>query len=98
MLTQSRLITIVPSKLHAGGSGVRLYDGPDLKLFILVGKGRSFLFVAWPTGFNWRFSFAPDFSDNAGRDVRNEPSRGKTNNVVSEQVRHKPACTVTEKS
>ena len=22
--------------LHAGGSGVRLYDGPDLKLFILV--------------------------------------------------------------
>ena len=27
-----------------------------------------------------------------------EPSRGKTNNVVSEQVRHKPACTVTEKS
>ena len=28
----------------------------------------------------------------------NEPSRGKTNNVVSEQVRHKPACTITEKS
>ena len=25
-----------------------------------------------------------------------EPSRGKTNNVVSEQVRHKPGCTVTE--
>ena len=25
-----------------------------------------------------------------------EPPRGKTNNVVSEQVRHKPACTVTE--
>ena len=24
-----------------------------------------------------------------------EPSRGKTNNVVSEQVRHKPACTCT---
>ena len=22
----------------------------------------------------------------------NEPPRGKTNNVVSEQVRHKPAC------
>ena len=29
---------------------------------------------------------------------RNEPPRGKTNEVVSEQVRHKPACTVTEKS
>ena len=27
-----------------------------------------------------------------------EPSRGKTNNVVSEQVRHKPACTSTEES
>ena len=26
-----------------------------------------------------------------------EPSRGKTNNVVSEQVRHYPACTSTEK-
>ena len=28
--------------------------------------------------------------------VINEPSRGKTNNVVSEQVRHKPGCTATE--
>ena len=27
-----------------------------------------------------------------------EPPRGKTNNVVSEQVRHKPVCTSTEKS
>ena len=26
----------------------------------------------------------------------NEPPRGKTNNVVSDQVQHKPACTVTE--
>ena len=26
------------------------------------------------------------------------PPHGKTNNVVSEQVRHKPTCTVTEKS
>ena len=26
-----------------------------------------------------------------------EPPCGKTNNVVSEQVRHKPGCTVTEK-
>ena len=29
---------------------------------------------------------------------KDEPPRGKTNNVVSEQVRHKPACTSTEKS
>ena len=27
-----------------------------------------------------------------------EPPHGKTNNVVSEQVRHKPTCTSTEKS
>ena len=27
-----------------------------------------------------------------------EPPRGKTNNVVSDQVRHKPTCAVTEKS
>ena len=27
-----------------------------------------------------------------------EPPRGKTNNVVSEQVQHKPTCTSTEKS
>ena len=27
-----------------------VYDGPDIKLFILVGWGRSFLSVAWPTG------------------------------------------------
>ena len=26
-----------------------------------------------------------------------EPPRGKTNNVVSEQLRHKPTCTSTEK-
>ena len=30
--------------------------------------------------------------------IINEPPCGKTNNVVSEQVPHKPACTVTEKS
>ena len=29
-------------KLHAGGSVVRLDGGPDIKLFILVGLGRSF--------------------------------------------------------
>ena len=31
-------------------------------------------------------------------DYITEPPRGKTNNVVSEQVRHKPTCTSTEKS
>ena len=31
-------------------------------------------------------------------DISYEPPRGKTNNVLSEQVQHKPACTSTEKS
>ena len=42
--------------LHAGGSGVRLDDGSDIKLFILVGLGRSFS-VAWPTGVQWLVFF-----------------------------------------
>ena len=44
------------------GSGVRLYDGPDLKLFILVGWGRSFLSVAWPTGVQLIFFFCSGVS------------------------------------
>ena len=32
------------------------------------------------------------------QDEKFEPPRGKTNNVVSEQVRHKPGYTSTEKS
>ena len=31
-------------------------------------------------------------------DEMNDPPRGKTNHVVSEHVRHKPACTITEES
>ena len=40
----------------------------------------------------WRLMMASHNLD------KNEPPRGKTNNVVSEQVRHKPTCTATEKS
>ena len=36
-------------------------NSPDLTLFILFGWGGNFLSVAWPTGFNWCFSFALDF-------------------------------------
>ena len=36
--------------MHAGGSGVRHYDGPDLRLFILVGWDRSSSPVASSTG------------------------------------------------
>ena len=42
---------------------------------------------------------ARDLLDAAKKKVGiNEPPRGKTNNVVSEQVRRKPNCTVTEES
>ena len=51
---------MVDNNLHVGGSGVRLYDGPDIKLFILVGLGRRFLSVAWPTRVQIVFSFAPE--------------------------------------
>ena len=39
-------------------------------------------------------------NDNPGKNFKlsYEPPRGKTNNVVSEQVQHKLACTSTEKS
>ena len=41
--------------MHAGGSGVRLHDGPDLKLFILVGWDRSFcLLLSHVDDFNTR--------------------------------------------
>ena len=33
-LTQSQLITLLPLWLHAGGSGLRLYDGSDLCRFV----------------------------------------------------------------
>ena len=42
-----------------------------------------------------QFSNNIDVSDSH---IINEPPRGKTNNVVSEQVRHKPDCTSTENS
>ena len=43
------------------GRALDSYDGPDIKLFILVGWGRSYLSVAWPTGVQLVFfSFAPE--------------------------------------
>ena len=41
----------------------RLYYGHDLKLFILVGWGRSFLSVAWPTGVQLVFFFCSGVSN-----------------------------------
>ena len=37
------------------------YDGPDIKLFILVGLGRSFLSVAWPICAQLVFFFCSGF-------------------------------------
>ena len=45
-------ITFDPSFLHASGSCVRLNDGPDLKLLILVGLVGSSCLLLGPTGFN----------------------------------------------
>ena len=36
---------LLPSLIAPDGSGVRLFDGPNLKLFTLVGWGRRFLYV-----------------------------------------------------
>ena len=65
-LTLSWLIIMQPSLLHAGGSSVRLYDGPDIKLFILVGCGRNLLAVAWPTGVQQVFFFCSGVSKSFG--------------------------------
>ena len=68
---------IMVDNYAAGGSGVRLYDGPDIKLFILVGLGRSFgafCLLLDPPGFKWCFSFVLSFSKLFGAQV--SPSSG----------------------
>ena len=68
-------------KLHAGGSGVRLYDSPDIKLFILVGWAEASCLLLGPPGFNWRFSFAPGFNKLFG--AQGSPSSGSLLNLLS---------------
>ena len=53
---------------------IKLYDGPDIKLFILVGWGRSFLSVAWPTGVQLVFFFCSGVSRLFG--AQGSPSSG----------------------
>ena len=77
-LTQSRLITMLPS-LIAGGSGFRLYDGPDINLFIIVGWDRSFLSDAWPTGVQLVFFFCSGVSKLFG--AQGSPSSGSLLNL-----------------
>ena len=46
------------------------YDGPDLKLFILVGWAGASCLLLGPPGSNWCFSFAPELvSYSAPRDL-----------------------------
>ena len=52
-----------------------LLNGPDLKLFILVGWDRSFLAVAWPTGVQLVFFFC------SGVSTQGSPSSGSLLNL-----------------
>ena len=50
------------------------YDGSDIKLYILVGWGRSFLSDAWPTGVQLLFFFCSGVSRLFG--AQGSPSSG----------------------
>ena len=65
----------------SGGSGVRLYNGPDIKLFILVGWGSSFLSVTWTTGVQLVFYFCSGVSKLFG--AQGSPSSGSLRNLLS---------------
>ena len=43
------------------GQALRLYDGPNLKLFIVVGWGWSILSVTWPIGIQLVFGVGISF-------------------------------------
>ena len=59
---------------YAGGSSIRLYDGPVITLFILVGWAGASCLLLGPSGFNGCISFAPDFSKLLG--AQGSPSSG----------------------
>ena len=72
----------VSGKLHTTGmsSSSRINGGGgDLKLFILVGWGRSFLSVAWPTGVQLMFFFSSGVSKLFG--AQGSPSSGSLLNL-----------------
>ena len=52
MRNQKIFIYIIDNFANAAGSAVRLYNGTDLKLFILVGLDRSFRLLLGPPGLN----------------------------------------------
>ena len=51
-------MAMLHSLIARRGSGVRLHDGPDLKLFIFSWLGPELSSVAWSTG---ALAFASDF-------------------------------------
>ena len=61
--TKSQLVTLLSSLLHAGGTDFRLYDGSDLKMYLLMRwYGPDAFAVVRPTGFTCWISFALIFS------------------------------------
>ena len=60
---------------------VPFYDDPDINLFILVGWGRSFLSVAWPTGVQLVLFFCSGFSKLFGNQGSTSP--GSLLNLLS---------------
>ena len=57
----------------------RAYEGPDLKLFILVGWDLSFLSDAWPTGVQLVFFFCTGVSKLFG--AQGSSSQGRLLNL-----------------
>ena len=54
VFTSKKQISSTRKRL-AGGSGVRLYDGLDLKLFSSVGRAGASCLLLGPSGSNWCF-------------------------------------------
>ena len=52
LMRQSACLVINPITVDGYATLVRLHDGPDLKLFILVGWDRSFRLLLGPPGLN----------------------------------------------
>ena len=62
-------------------SGDRLYDSPDIKLFILIGWAGASCLLLGPAGFNRCFSFAPGFSKLFG--TQGSPASGSELNLLT---------------
>ena len=77
--------------IHTSSSGTMTCNGEDSLDMCADNKEMKFDYTTCPTivAYSGKVAFFNAII---------EPPRGKANNVVFEQVRHKPTCTVTEKS